>query len=382
MGINNNQCSKKYNDEKSIAIMGIKGLPSKGGGERVAEAIINRLAKENYCVYVYGKQSYCDNALCAYKKNNVNLILIKDFKGKHLNAFLFGLFTAFHALIFGKYDLIHLHYADFGYIVPLLKLKYKVLGTSHGAEYNREKWGRFAKLFFKLSEIPFVKYSDLCTCVSKPLTQFYKNKYKKKVKYIPNGIVLEKFDLKNQAFLKKYNLRKNSYIIFCAGRIIPSKGCDLLLKAYKKIGTNIPLIIIGKIEEKSYDRYLKQLADFNVKFIDFVSSKKELYDYIVNSCFFVFPSIYEAMSMMLLEVASLKKGIVCSDIVENKEAIGDNALYFKNGSIMELSQKLQFAIDRPKLMSKVGEEAYHWVKENRNWDSITDIYIDTYKTFF
>jgi len=362
---------------KHIAVMGIKGIPARGGGERVAEAIIKKAIENNFKVSVYGKKSYCGS----YSKisDNINLIQIKDLRGKHLSAFSFGLFSAFHALLFGKYDLIHLHCADFGYLVPLLRLRFKIIGTSHGAEYKRDKWGKLAKLFFILFEYPFVKYTDICTCVSKSLSEYYQMKYKKQILHIPNGINFNDNENINHQAHKKYKLAENKYILFCAGRIIPSKGCDILLKANRKLKLTIPLVIIGTIEDNlSYKKYLESITDPNVIFINFIESKKDLFGLISNCKFFVFPSTYEAMSMMLLEVASLKKGIVCSDIGENIEAIGENAVFFRSGNYNSLAEKIQYALNNEDEINNLGQKAYDWVREKRNWDMITKSYINLY----
>lgn len=370
---------------KSIAFLGIKGLPSKGGGERVAEAIINRAIREGYTLYVYGKESYCKNLEI---KRNLHIIRIKDIGGKYLNPFLFGLFSALHAVIFRNYDLIHLHYADFGFLLPILRLKYKVISTSHGAEYYRDKWSNVAKTFFKIVERPFVKFSNTVTCVSSSLTEYYRKKYKKEVIFIPNGIIIDndnrfdkagKLKIYNDSIIKqKYNLVSHDYILFSAGRIIPSKGCDILLKANQKLKEKLTLIIVGKIEDRKYLMYLKNLALSNVIFIDFIEDKEELYSLISNALFFVFPSTYEAMSMMLLEVASLKKLIICSDIRENYDAIGNNAIFFKSGDYTDLARKIEFVLTHKEKLSHLGYKAYMWVKKNRNWEYITSEYIKLY----
>ena len=277
--------------------------------------------------------------------------------------------------------MIHLHYADFGYIAPFLSLKFKIIGTSHGAEYNRDKWSKFAKLCFRVFENLFIKYTNICTCVSKPLTKYYKKKYKKEIVYLPNGINFDfnQKDMKNNFNkFKKYNIKKNNYIISAAGRIIPSKGCDILLKANKKLNPLIPLVIIGKIEDLSYKNYLDSLASSNVIFIDFIDSKSDLHKIISNSKFFIFPSTYEAMSMMLLEVASLKKGILCSDIYENYEAIGENAIFFKSGDIDDLVKEMNYALNNEHILTILGQKAYDWVKKNRDWENITQKYISLY----
>ena len=138
-----------------IAFIGAKGLPAKGGGERVVEAIVDRLIKNGVDVTLYGKKNYCEPKNIPY---DLNLVSVRTIRGKHLNAFSFGLFSALHAIFFGNYDLIHLHYADFGYLAPLLRLKFRVIGTSHGSEYKRDKWNILAKLFFRISEILEIRW--------------------------------------------------------------------------------------------------------------------------------------------------------------------------------------------------------------------------------
>jgi len=362
---------------KHIAVMGIKGLPAKGGGERAAEAVIKEALEQGYRVTVYAKKNYYEQHDIP---GNLEIVLIRDLAGKHLSAFSFGLFSCIHALLFRNYDLIHLHYADFGYIVPLLRLRFKVMVSSQGAEYNRDKWGKLAKLCFKLSEIPFIKYSNIRTCASAPLTKYYEQHYGKEVFYIPNGINPSEFENLPQDVLEKYELPKNQYILFCAGRIIPSKGCDVLLQANRLLGVNIPLIIIGDMDsDPSYKKYLMSLAEANVRFIDFISSKSELFSIAANCRFFVFPSAYEAMSLMLLEVASVKKGIVCSDIPENYETIGENALYFKTGQVDSMCNKIKYALEHTHEMEEMGERAYQWVTKNRNWQKITQDYLKLYR---
>jgi glycosyltransferase involved in cell wall biosynthesis len=363
---------------RHIAVMGIKGLPAKGGGERVAEAIIKEALAADYRVSLYAKCSYYENDNIP---DNLRIVLIRDFKGKHLSAFFFGLFSCIHALLFNNYDLIHLHYADFGYIVPLLRLRYKVISTSHGAEYNRDKWGKLAKLCFKLFEVPFIKYSNICTSVSASLTGYYQKKYHKKIIYIANGVNLQEANNYPYGELAKYDLLPNQYMLFCAGRIIPSKGCDTLLQANRLLQLNMPLVVIGNMEsDPYYKEHLLNLAERNVKFIDFISCKRELFGIIANCRFFIFPSTYEAMSMMLLEVAALKKGIVCSDIPENHEAIGENAIYFQSGLVDSLCDKIEFALKNSNKMAEIGEKAYHWIEENRDWKKLTKSYLKLYDT--
>ena len=355
-----------------IAFIGSKGLPSKGGGERVVEAIIERLIVKGYDISIYAKKSYCDYDNVS---NKLKIILIKELRGKHLSAFSYGLFSTIHALARGKYDVIHLHYADFGFIAPLLRLKFKVIGTSHGAEYKREKWNIFAKLFFRFSEILFIRYCNICTSVSLSLSKYYIEKYNKKVYYIPNGVNTKQ---SRNSHVNTLDFSDNNYILFMAGRIIPTKGLHVLLQANILMGNKIPILIAGEIENIIYKNKLMKLNKPNIKYLGFISDKSKIEELISNSQIFVFPSQYEAMSMALLEVAAQGKMIICSDIEENVDAIQNNAIYFKTNDHHDLANKINEVVTNLSTITKYSNRAYKWVKKHRNWDILVDSYCEQY----
>jgi glycosyltransferase involved in cell wall biosynthesis len=363
---------------KHIAVIGTKGLPAKGGVERVSEAIIRKAMEQGYRVSVYSKNDYIDGFQGG--PGSPELIPIRYLKGKHLGATSYGFLSALHALFFGKYDLVHLHSVDNAFLIPLLRLRYKVIATSHGAEYYRDKWGKFAKFCFKIFEFPFLKYSNIATCVSKSLSEYYYNKIGKLIYYIPNGITITQLDNLGEVTLKKYNLPKDGFLLFSAARIIPSKGCDLLLKANNLLKLKMPVVIVGKWEDDAeYKQYIQSLARENVVFLDFIKSKRDLFELISNCKFFMFPSTYEAMSIMLLEVCFLKKPIICSDIIQNIDTIGDNALYFNSGDYEGLADKIKYGLQNEAQSKKMAQSAYDWVARNRNWDSLGDKYLHLYE---
>ena len=170
------------------------------------------------------------------------------------------------------------------------------------------------------------------------------------------------------------------YILFAAGRIIPSKGCHLLLKAFREIRADVELFVVGNLDVMpGYARELRELADGRVKFFPFIESGDDLSKVIRGSLFFVFPSSLEAMSMMLLEVAAIGTPILCSDIPENRAVLEDRALYFRSGDETDLTDKLRWAIEHPNDMEKRGYVSQDWVKQNYPWDKIANLYGDLYQ---
>jgi len=363
-----------------IAYMGIKGLPSKSGAERVVEAIVQRLARQHDITV------YCSNHYTPldFTMPGVRLIHVRTLTGKHLHSFSHDLFSAFHAVIFGDYDLIHLHNIESSFVLPILRLRYKVVVTSHGGNARKVgKWGYISGLLMDMMEYPFWLFANIKTTVSKEVRNYFKKKYKKEIYYIPNGIDTQLTLAPEKA---ANTLRMNGisemddFIMFAAGRIVPIKGAHVLIKAFRQMKFDIKLLIVGDSNQApKYFQELQHMADDRVHFIPFITSWKELLAIVKKARIFVFPSLGEAMSMMLLEASTVKVPILCSDIPSNHEVLGDYGIYFKSNDQADLSQKLSWALRHRDLVEQLGIRACKRVMANFSWDAITKRYNELYR---
>lgn len=359
-----------------IAYFGLKGLPSKGGAERVAEAVLQRLAnQEDFTVY-------CDRRYspAAVVIPSVRLIRFPTLPGKHLRALSLLILSAWHALLKGDYDLIHLHNAEAGMVAPILRLRYKILATSHGQAYVRDKWGRIAKVLMQINEYLFMHFSDRITSVSQPLAQWYQSRYSQPITYIPNGVENEPpiDDEAAEATLRTHGVIGN-FIIFTAGRLDPTKGCHLVLEAFKRVDSPCQLLVVGDLSTvPSYGQELRRMADDRVRFIPFIQYKGEVLGIMRRASFLVFPSTVEAMSMVLLEAASLGVPVVCSDIPENISVLKEYAVYFKSGNVDDLTGKMDWALSNLPGLRKTGLAAQALVRQRNSWDTISKQYLELY----
>jgi glycosyltransferase involved in cell wall biosynthesis len=220
------------------------------------------------------------------------------------------------------------------------------------------------------------------TSVSKPLGEYYAQHHRKRIVYIPNGIGTEDAQLDEAAagsLMDQHGVEPGNYVLFAAGRIIPTKGTELLLEAYHALDTDLRLLIVGDASQlPAYERRLHDLADSRVVFIPPVD-KPVLLGLVQHAQLFVFPSTVEAMSMMLLEAASLGVPIVASDIAENVAVLPQQALYFQSGDADDLGLKMEWALRHPEQMLQLGAEAKDWVQEHHQWDAIVEQYEHLYQ---
>ncbi|TAK34045.1 MAG: glycosyltransferase [Chloroflexota bacterium] len=360
-----------------IAYLGIKGLPSKSGAERVVEAIVRRMAlRHEVIVYCNARYTHPDAHM-----DGMRLIRIPTLPGKHFQALSLFVFSALHALFRGNYDLVHVHNTEACFVVPLLRSKYRIIATSHGQAYRRDKWGSAAKKLIQLIDNAYAWFPHMLTSVSKPLADEYAQRFGKVVHYLPNGV--ESYPIVDAQSAER-TLRENgvvdSYVLFAAGRVDPTKGCHLLLEAFGGLDVDLQLTVVGDLSTlPAYSRELQRMADPRVRFVPFVKQQAELFGIVQRARLFVFPSTVEAMSMMLLEVASLGVPIVCSDIPENTGALGEHALYFRSGDSEDLANKLQWALDHRDDMQNRAMRAQQWVRQNLNWDVLAEEYDRLYE---
>ena len=361
-----------------IAYLGIKGLPSHSGAERVVEAVATRLAGRHQITV------YCSSRYTPAKASipGLRLIRVPCLGGKYSHMISVDFLAALHAILRGDYDLVHLHNLEAAFVLPLLWLRYPVVSTLHGFPYLVSKWSSLAKQATRWMEIPFTKLSNRITSVSSREAGEFHERYHRAVDYIPNGVSTELAPnlVAARAILEQHTLEPGKYLLFVAGRIEPTKGAHLAIQAVNRLKGDFSLLVVGDdTQVPGYSLQLKELAGSRVRFQPFVESSEVLSSLMAHSAGLVFPSMVEAMSMVLLEAASLGVPIVCADIPANRAVLPEQALYFTSGEAEDLAARLEWALGHSSEMKALGAQAQAWVRAHFDWDGIAEQYDRLYR---
>ena len=361
-----------------IAYVGIKGLPARFGADRAVEAIVRRLSKRDQisicCRARHTPANYC--------LGGIRLIRVPSIPGRFVHMPSVNLFSAFHSILRGDYDLIHLHNIEASFVLPILKTRFKTIATAHGRMTPGNRWGRAATALLRAMEYPFARWSDAATSVSSLHAQELGAQFHRAIRYIPNGIDIapEIDDIAADAILQRYALPRGDFILFVSGRFIPLKGAHILLDAYARLANAPRLVFVGDHSDSSgYIASLRARADARTIFIPFVEANPTLLGLMRASRLVVLPSLVEAMSMTLLEAASAGAPLVCSDIPANTAVLPtDRARFFRSGDAADLAEKLHWAIDHADEMRVIGLCGQTWVRDHFNWDAIAKQYESLY----
>lgn len=130
------------------------------------------------------------------------------------------------------------------------------------------------------------------------------------------------------------------------GRFTPlHKGIDLLIEAFNLFSQKSQewnLDIVGEgTEESSFRKLITQYKlEDRITIHPFTNN---IQDYYSNAQIYVLSSRWEGMPLVLVEAMAHGLPIVTSDLPVSKEIMGDFGMYFENGNIEDLAQKLEEA---------------------------------------
>lgn len=352
-----------------IAYIAVKGIPIGGGIEKVTEEIGSRLVAKGHEVIVYSSRDY-GTSDGLYKGMNIKTVPSINTKSLH------KLSICYHAtrdvLFNDKVDIVHVHAVGPSVfsIFPRMKGIPTVVLT-HGVEWQRDKWGIIAKMFLKLSDYSVIYFPHRATSVSKVQKKYYEDRFNREVVYIPNGVApVEK---RPAHWILEKGLQPNRYILFAA-RLVKEKGAHFLIEAYRKLNTDMKLVIAGDAAHmENYKALLRNLAagDPRILFPGFVTGEpmQELFS---NAYLFCLPSTLEGLPVALLDAMNYANCCVSSDIPENLEAIKDHGYSFQNRNPEDLRRVLEYLLDHPEKVEKKRSEAINHVRKNYSWDRISD----------
>jgi len=169
--------------------------------------------------------------------------------------------------------------------------------------------------------------------------------------------------------LQKWGLQPDKYILFL-GRFSPEKNCHLLIEAFKRIETDVKLVLAGGSSHS--DDYMAALhchESDRIRFVDWVAGEA-LNDLLTNAMLFALPSDLEGLSLALLEAMGAGLCTLASDIPENREVIGDAGFTFVPGDVTDLERMLRLLIEAPQIREITGFRARERVREFYQWDSV------------
>lgn len=305
-----------------IAMIGQRGVPATYGGiERHVEEIGARLASMGHDVHVFCRRSYEEAQPAEHRGMHLWHLSAPD--SKHLEAIAHAARSTAEAMRLQP-DVIHYHALGPGLVAPLPRLfsHSRVVLTVHGLDDERAKWNAAARRVLRVAQWMSARVPDTTIGVSRALVSHYADRHGREIAYIPNGVDTPA-PRPPAEVVERFGLRPGSYVLF-VGRFVPEKAPDLLIRAFRGLGSDATLVLAGgSSNTDEYVAGLHRLAgnDPRIVFPGYVygDALRALYS---NAAAFVQPSAVEGLPLTLLEAASYGLPLVVSDIAPNLEVVG------------------------------------------------------------
>lgn len=376
----------------NIAMLGHKHMLSREGGiEIVVCELATRLVKHGLKVVVYDRNTsnVADGSQVENRKEyeGVKIIPVWTIDRRGLSA-MSSSFTAALRVSRTFADVVHIHAEGPAVVAPLIRLlgrkgqngeKKRIIVTIHGLDWQRAKWGGFARKYIKLGEKLAVKWADEIIVLSKGVQEYFRSTYGRETVFIPNGVC--KPEIREAKLITEiWGLEKDSYVLFL-GRIVPEKGLRYLVDAYASIRTDKKLVICGgSSDTQGFMNELKGICarDDRIVFTGFQQGRilEELYS---NAYIYTLPSDLEGMPLSLLEAMSYGNCCLVSDIDEMTEVVEDKAVIFAHSDVQDLTEKLQGLLDNSGMVERYKAVAAEFICRKYNWDEVVDRTIELYR---
>lgn len=363
-----------------VSFIGLRGFPNvQGGVETHAEHLCPRLAAMGCEVEVIARAPYQPQQPAHWR--GVKFKRIWSTKSKGLEAVLHTFLGTIYAGLVSRPDILHIQAIGPAVMTPLARLfGLRVVVTHHGPDYDRQKWGAFARTVLRLGERFGMRNSNARIVISKVIAGIVQKSHRRDSFLIPNGVVLPELPTTTDT-IEQFGLQRGKYVLIVS-RLVPEKRHLDLIAAFRQ--ASIPgwkLAIVGASDHP--DAYVREILESAGASNDIVctglqtgQALKELYS---HAAVFVLPSSHEGLPIALLEALSFGLPVIASDIPANLEVGLPHDSYFPLGAVDALSGRLkEFARRLP--FEHERNQRREWVAARYDWDAIAAGTLDVYKT--
>jgi glycosyltransferase involved in cell wall biosynthesis len=364
---------------KRIAVIGIRGIPANYGGlETCADEVCRRWAAEGHDVLVYCRSSRYPERVA--ELDGVKLRYVPSINRKSLDTISHTFFCVLDLLVNRReYKSIHLYNTGNAIFVPFLKLfRRDVVLSGDGIEWKRQKWGRLAKWVHKTGEYLASRFVDHIVVDNDEVGAYYREKHSVdtvKIAYGANQIEADP-DLTGK-LMSEHGLEPGRYFLF-VGRIVPEKGVDRLIAAYKRLSTDMPLVIIGDDDPNSeYRNTVFAMAEADIRFLGFVYDD-EYEQLLVNAYMYISASSLEGTSPSLLSAMGAGVCALVNGIPENRATVKGAIEVYAENDEDDLVRRWQAYIDSPELAAECASAGLQCVASYYSWDSVARDYLELF----
>jgi glycosyltransferase involved in cell wall biosynthesis len=366
-------------ERRRVMMLGLRGIPNvQGGVEKHVEMLAGRLIAHGWDVEVVGRRRYLA-VPAPHSWNGIGVTPLWSPRMMALEAIVHTFLGVCYAAL-RRPDILHIHAVGPALLVPLARLmRLNVVVTHHGYDYDRQKWGAFARRMLRAGERMGMRLAQGRIAISRDIADTMGERYRVPVSLVPNGVTVSRSSSET-GILGEFRLTRRRYILLAA-RLVPEKRQIDLIQAYAKLGNSgFDLVLAGGAEFAGvYEEEVRALASRvpGVVLTGFQTGDR-LAELFANAALFVLPSSHEGMPIALLEAMAHGLPVLASDIVANRQLGLPAGDYFPLGNVDALSSAIAEKIANPPDEQEVLAQTER-VEAVYSWSSVALKTLDVYR---
>jgi glycosyltransferase involved in cell wall biosynthesis len=350
-----------------IAIVGTRGIPARYGGfETLADQLSKRLVGRGHAVTVYCRRPFTKPE--DVFDHRVRRIILPTVSSMHFDTLCHTFLSVLH-VIFSDAEVVlicNVANSPFAWI-PRLVGKPTALNVD-GLDRKRRKWNLLGQWFLHFCEVLSALTPTRIVTDARAIQDYYWLRYHKRSDMIAYGA--EPPSTSNH--LGDFGLSSRRYILYVA-RLEPENNPELVIRAYRALGTDWPLVIVGgNPYHLAYVRELRSLADDRVIFTGSVYGDG-YWSLQKNAGVFVFAGEIGGVHPALVEAMAAGNAILYLDTPANRETARDCGISFHPDE-RDLATKLEQLIAAPERLGDLRARAKSVASEVYRWEGVVDQY--------
>ncbi len=360
-----------------IAILGTRGIPANYGGfETFAQELSIRLVARGHDVTVYCRKANFKEAISEYR--GVKLVTLPSWHTKYTDTLSHTFLSTLHLLIH-RVDIAYYCNTANSWMIALPRiLGMKTILNTDGLEWERAKWNRLGKWYYKASEYPASWFPHMLVSDSRVIQRYYRDKFNVSSEFVAYGADVvprgEGADL-----LSQVGVEPQRYFLFVS-RLEPENNAHVVVKAFEQVQTDMKLLIVGDAPfAKDYIASLKATKDPRISFPGAIYG--DVYRALrANAYVYVNAMEVGGTHPAILEAMGAGNCVLVSDIAYNEEAVGDSGVTFRNKDSDDLRDKMQYLVDHPEVVETYRARAVERVRDVYSWERVVDQYEELFRS--
>jgi glycosyltransferase involved in cell wall biosynthesis len=350
-----------------VAFIGTRGVPaSYSGFETCVEQVGRRMVERGHEVTVFCRSSHYSERPPGYL--GMKLHYLPAVREKHLETLSH---TALSALLLPRKTAIVCMGVGNAPVVRWLELRgRRTVFNVDGADWQREKWGRFARWYLRTCESMAAKGRSIVVADARAVQDYYKRDYGRETELVSYGA--DPPADTGTATLERFGLEPANYVLW-VGRLVPENAPDLFLEGVRLSGIDAPAVVVGDATyQDEYKQSLRAQAPPNAVFTgyQFGPAYQQLS---AHAGVFVLAAGVGGTHPVLVEQMAAGNAILARETASNHEVLGDAGLFWSTPP--ELAQLLRDVWPDKDRLRELGDCARRRAQERYSWEEVTARYI-------